>query len=664
MIRSTGVCLLLLASAGLFASPANAQEEVDPFALSPEELFGAEVISTSRAPQSVWEAPAAVYVLTADDIARSGATSIAEALRLVPGVQVARINTSGWAVSVRGFNSALANKLLVLIDGRETYDPLFSGVYWDVQDTALEDIERIEVVRGPGASLWGANAVNGVINIITRRAAETQGLLASAIAGDHESAGLTLRYGGAMGERTHWRAYARAFDREGQELLTGQDDGSAWEAWRGGFRVDSALSSRDELTLQGDIYRSETGQLRQVSSLSAPHASIERERITAEGGNLLARWTREMDADARLTAQAYVDVTQRDQRLLRDERTTFDVDVQYEFGALGPHDLIAGVRYRHTSDEIAPTEMIRSDTTTHESDLLSAFVQDEIALGDAWRLTLGSKFDENDYTGFEIQPNARLQWLGERQTIWAAVSRAVRSPSELDREFDILLAAGPPFPMTTLPLTIELLPSPEFESEEVIAYEVGYRRQVSPDLAVDVALFHNEYEDLATLTPLAPMLGVDPPRFILIPIVTTNDTEAVAQGGELVADWRPLENVGVSFTYSYLDLDLSAPAGAIDGDAAEGRSPQSQANLRVNWDAGEALAFDAILYYVDELQNYGIEDYLRADLRMAVRLADNVQVELIGQNLIDDSHREFTAPGDVNAAEIGRSVFGRLTWRR
>jgi iron complex outermembrane recepter protein len=664
MIRHRGLCLLLIASGGILASPAQAQDDVDPFVLSPEQLFGAEVISASRSPESIWDAPAAIYVLTADDIARSGATSIVEALRLVPGVQVARINTSGWAVSVRGFNSPLANKLLVLIDGRETYDPLFSGVYWDVQDTPLQDIERIEVVRGPGASLWGANAVNGVINIITRDASETQGAMVSAIAGDHERAGLTARYGGAIGSHTHWRAYGRMFDRGPQETLGGEDDASEWEAWRGGFRVDSDLSPRDTLTLQGDIYRSETGQFRQVSSLSAPFISVEREHIVADGANVLARWTHNMGGDTRFTAQAYLDVTRRDQRTLRDERTTLDLDLQYEFGNWGGHDLIAGLRYRRTSDDVVSTEIIRSADNTHESDLLSVFVQDEIALAGAWRLTLGSKFDNNDYTGIEIQPNARLQWTGERQTVWTAVSRAVRSPSELDREFDILLAAGPPFPMSTLPLSIELLPSPEFESEDVIAYELGYRRQITPELAVDVALFRNEYENLATLTPLAPMLGLDPPRLILIPILTTNDSEATAQGGELVADWRPLENVGVSFAYSYVDLDVSAPAGAIDGEAAEGRSPHNQANLRINWDASDVLAFDATLYYVDELTDFGIEDYLRADLRVALRVAENVHFEVIGQNLMDDSHREFTSPSDVNAAEIGRSVFGRLTWRR
>ncbi|WP_158764424.1 TonB-dependent receptor plug domain-containing protein [Terricaulis silvestris] len=655
--------MVFTASALLGAQAALADETVDPFALTPEQLFSAEVISVSRSAESVWESPAAVFVITAADMERAGVTSIPEALRLAPGVQVARINTSGWAISVRGFNSALANKLLVLVDGRETYDPLFSGVYWDVQDTALEDIDRIEIVRGPGASLWGANAVNGVINIITRRAEDTQGWLASVVSGNAEEAGVTLRYGAGGDAATQWRVFGRAYERGAGETPSGGDDNSDWRAWRGGFRVDSEMSADDRLTVQGDIYQSETGQLRLVSSLTAPFTALERETIEAEGANLLVRWTHETDNDGVLTVQSYLDLTARDQRTLSDRRTTFDLDVQYDFPSLGSHEIIAGVRYRYSSDDITPTEIIRSETTTHRSELLSAFVQDQITLAPAWRLTVGSKFDQNDYTGFEVQPNARLQWSGERQMAWASVSRALRSPSELDREFDILLAAGPPFPMSTLPLTIELLPSPEFESEEVLTYELGYRRQITRALAMDVALFHSEYDGLATLTPLAPQLGSDPPRFILIPIVTTNDTRGEANGGEVVLDWRLNESLGLSFAYSSLDISLDGPPGAINAELAEGQSPANQANLRLQWDATDRLAVDAAVYYVDELPALAIESYVRADLRIGYRLTDRLQLDVIGQNVFDDWHREFTAPGDANAAAIGRSVFGRLTWR-
>jgi iron complex outermembrane receptor protein len=291
-------------------------------------------------------------------------------------------------------------------------------------------------------------------------------------------------------------------------------------------------------TVQGDIYRSETGQLRTVPSLSAPFAALEREDINAEGANVLVRWTRELQNEARLTALAYVDITRREQRFLEDHRRTFDFDVQYGFPTLGSHDLIAGVRYRNSRDEVTFTQVIWSDDDTHESELFSAFVQDQITLAPAWRLTLGSKFDQNDYTGFEIQPSVRLQWMGEGQMAWGAVSRAVRTPSELDREFNILFAAAPPFPMSTLPLTLELLPSPAFESEEALTYELGYRREFTPSLGVDVALFHTEYDGLSTLTPLSPQLALDPPRLILIPLIMTNSTQGEVEGAEVALNWR------------------------------------------------------------------------------------------------------------------------------
>jgi iron complex outermembrane receptor protein len=663
MIRTKRACATLIAGVALSA-PAWAQTDVDPYELSPEQLFDATVVAASRTPENVWDTAAAVYVITAEDIQRSGATNIAEALRLAPGVDVARINTSGWAVSVRGFNSALANKLLVLVDGRETYDPLFSGVYWDVQDTALEDIDRIEIIRGPGASLWGANAVNGVINIVTKAASETQGSLVSIVAGDTERGSVTARYGGAWGDRGHWRIYGRAFDRDDQELLSGADDNSSWQALRGGFRADLSLDARNALTLQGDIYHSETGQYRSAFSFAAPFQALEAESIVAEGGNVLGRWTREFEDGARLTTQAYVDVTRRSQRTLEDRRTTFDLDVQHEFPTIGAHDVVGGVRYRFTRDEVTQTDMIRSPSNVHEEQLFSGFVQDQVQLSPSWRLTVGSKFDDNDYTGLEIQPNARLQWSSDNQTAWASLSRAVRSPSELDREFQILLAAGPPFPLDTRPVTIELLPSPDFESEEVIAYELGYRRRWGDTVEMDVTAFFNDYDELSTLTPLAPQLGADPPRIILIPIVLTNGTTAEASGIEAVLNWRPHHTVDVSVAYSYLDLELDAPPGAIDGEVAEGRSPQHQASVRLKWDVTDNLSIDSVLYYVAELPDYQIDSYTRADLRLGYRLSEHVMLELVGQNLLDDSHREFGAVGDANAAEIQRSVFGRITWRR
>jgi iron complex outermembrane receptor protein len=662
MNRKVGGCFSLIATLGVSASPAMASD-VDPFALSPEQLFDAEVVSASRTLENVWDASAAIYVVSTADIERAGVTSIPEALRLVPGVQVARINSAGWAVSVRGFNSPLANKLLVLIDGREIYDPLFSGVYWDVQDTVLEDIDRIEVIRGPGASLWGANAVNGVINIITKPAAETQGALVSATAGAEERGAITARYGGSIADRGHWRLYGRGFDRAGQETLKGADDNSAWQALRAGFRMDLDLDARNALTVQGDAYRSETGQLRGVPTLTAPYSVVARESIDADGGNILARWTREAENGGRLTAQAFLDRTTRDQLPLEYRRTTFDVDTQYELPKLGWHNFVAGVRYRQTHDEITPTQIITSASSTHSEDSLSVFAQDQITLPKSWRLTIGSKFEDNDYTGLEVQPTARLQWNGKDAMIWGSASRAVRSPSELEREFNVVTGVIPPNPIIPVPVSVELQPNRDFESEVLLAYEVGVRKRWS-SVELDVTAFHNEYDGLEALSLQTPRFALNP-LHVVLPIAATNSTAAWTDGLETTLAWRVDQDFRIALNYSLLSMSLHGPpaAVAIASQVAETQFPRKQGNVRFQWDVTDRFALDSTFYYMDELPGYGVKSYVRSDLRVAYRLADHLQIEVIGQDLFDQSHREFGSPTDANAANIQRSIFGRLTWR-
>jgi iron complex outermembrane receptor protein len=649
---------------------ARAADVVDLFELSPEQLFDATVVLTSRSEGSVWDSAAATYVLSNADIRRSGATSIPEALRLVPGVQVARINGVGWAISIRGFNNALANKLLVLIDGREVYDPLFSGVYWDILDTVLEDVERIEVVRGSGASLWGANAVNGVVNIVTKTAAETQGGLVSAMAGNIERGALTARIGGALGDSAHWRIYGKVFDRAEQTTPSGLDAEDEWRAWRGGFRVDAAATSSDTITVQGEVYRSDSGQLRATPQLVPPATPVMREQIDAEGGFVLTRWTREFDNDSRLTTQLNFDVAVRDQLTLRDERVTADLDVQYELPEMGAHNTIVGARYRNTNAEFTPTPIIFTTHAARRDELLSAFVQDEIALDpDHWRLTLGVKVEHNDYTGAELQPNARLQWVdGERQTVWASVARAVRTPTALEHEFTALLGVIPPGPppLLPLPVTIELRPNEAFESEEVIAYEAGYRRRWTDNVEMDVAAFFNEYDGLGTASARDPEVILTPPAHVALPVLLTNMTTAEAMGVETVLNWNATSDLLLSANYSYLELELDGPpeGEAFDAEAAEGRAPRNQAGLRAQWDASRRLELDGGLFYVDELPDYDIDSYVRVDARLGWGLTDELEFELVGQNLFEESHREFGAVNEINAALIERSIFGRLTWRR
>jgi iron complex outermembrane receptor protein len=660
---------LLAACAALPAPNARAADDVDPFALSPEQLFDATVILTSRSEGSVWESAAASYVLTNADIARSGATTLPEALRLVPGVQVARINASGWAISIRGFNNALANKLLVLIDGREVYDPLFSGVYWDIQDTALEDIERIEVVRGPGASLWGANAVNGVINIVTKKASDTQGALVSVAAGDMERGILTARIGGAVGDAVQWRIYGKYFDRAGQTALAGGDANDEWRGWRSGFRLDAAPGWRDTVTLEGEVYRSDAGQLRTVPQLVPPMTTVMNEDVVAEGANALGRWTHDFENEARLTTQLGLDAATRDQLTLRDERVTVDLDTQYEFPTFGAHDIVAGARYRNTNAEFTATPIISTSHAARRDELVSGFVQDEIELvPDRWRLTLGAKIEHNDYTGVEAQPNVRLQWFDEEtQTAWASIARAVRTPTALEHEFTALLAVIPPGapPLLPIPVTIELQPNPAFESEEVVAYEAGYRRRWTDSLEMDVSAFFNDYEGLGTSSAQAPAIVLTPPAHAVLGVLLTNMTAAEAYGVETVLNWRATDDLLFSANYSFLDLELHGPppGQAFDAEAGEGRAPRNQASVRAQWDASDRLAIDGALHYVDALPNYAIDSHVRFDARLGWGLTDTLEVELVGQDLFDESHREFGAMNEVNATLIERSIFGRLTWR-
>ncbi len=662
--RRKTVLQLTTALAAITAWDASAQE-VDPFALSPEQLFDATVVSVSKIPERLGDAAAAIYVLTSEDIVRSGATSIPEVLRLVPGVQVARINTSSWAISVRGFNSSTANKLLVLIDGRAVYDPLFSGVYWDVQDTALADIERIEVIRGPGASVWGANAVNGVINIITKKASDTRGALFSAIAGNQERAIFTARYGGDAGNSVHWRVYGKYLDRSSQQTLAGADAQDAWTAWRGGFRVDSDPSKAgDAFTLQGDIYRSDSGQISLAPQLTPPYAVVQKNNILAQGGNLLGRWSRELAGDSHITVQTYLDVTQRSQLVLKDQRTTFDFDAQYVLPSLDRHKLIAGLGYRYSVDDLTATPLITFVKPSQRQQLFSGFLQDEITLEpEHWFFTLGSKFEHNYYTGFEIQPTARLRWrIDEGQTAWASVSRAVRTPSELERNLDLLAGVIPPIG-SGLPTSFELIPNPGFESEELIAYEVGYRRQWTRSMLTDFSAFYNDYDKLLSATMLPQQLLSNPPHNN-IPLALTNFGAAKTYGFEAVVNWRAEEHLNFSAGYSFLKIDIHDPpsALALSSKAVAQQSPQQQFNLRSQWDIDDRIALDTTLYYVAPLPAYKINAYWRLDARIGWALTDKLQIDLVGQNLLIDSHREFGAPTSISSTRIGRSIFGRLTW--
>ncbi len=659
-------CMLaIFAIAYLFPKFSFSAEKLDSFELSPEQLLGASVMSVSKKSEKIMNAPAAIYVVTNEDIKRSGATSIPEALRMVPGVNVARINTSGWAVSVRGFNGSLTNKLLVLIDGREVYDPLFSGVYWDVQDTPLEDIERIEVIRGPGASLWGSNAVNGVINIITKSAFDTEGNLVSATTGNQEKALTTVRHGGKLGDNSYYRMYEKSSYRNNQQNLNGVDSGDDWRAHRGGFRADwKNNEEKSTFTLQGDAYNNQDSQMRTMAvTTSAPFSKIIQEDILARGGNILGRWNKSLEKDSNITIASYVDFTSRNQALIDDDRVTYDLDGQYELPEWYSNKFIVGAKYRYSVDWLNETEgsLVTFPQSRSEEKTISGFIQDKITLQpEKWFLTLGSKVEHNYYTGFELQPNARLQWHPtETQMVWTSVSRAARTPSRLEHDLNAIQSAVivPPLGL----ITGDTVANPYLKSERLTAYELGYRNQLTNDLALDIATFYNDYDRLVTYTLQS--TRVPPPRYV-VPFMPVNNQTAKVYGFETTADWRASNALKLSASFSLLDMYVNGPSVS-GSEAVEKESPENQFNVRALWDVTDNVSFDTTVYYVSQLASLTVDNYTRLDMHLAWRAMKGLELSLVGQNLLDDAHHEFVSPTDshVFAEEINRSIYGNVTWR-
>ncbi|MBI4659407.1 MAG: TonB-dependent receptor [Verrucomicrobia bacterium] len=669
ILKNLPHALLLAAFAGPAASRAAEARDssIRPERLTElplEQLMDIEVTTVSRSPQKVSQSAAAVYVVTQEDIRRSGATSIAEALRMAPGVNVARIGSSSWAISARGFNDFFANKLLVLMDGRSVYSPLFSGVFWDVQDTMLEDIDRIEVIRGPGASLWGANAVNGVINVITKSAAETQGGLISGGGGTEEIGSGGIRYGGKLGRNAYYRVYAKYFNRDDFVDAAGRDAFDEWEMWRGGFKADWQISDSDSLTVQGDYYDGNMGQRLFAFPPPTFFRALEGRALVA-GGNLLGSWKHSVSESSDLALQLYFDRTERDDRIHREIRNTYDVDFQHRLSAGPRQEVLWGLGYRLSADELRDgrdrSGSVLFRPAERNDQLFSAFLQDEITLvEDRLRLTLGSKFEHNDYSGSEVQPSSRLLWTPhDKHTFWAAVSRAVRSPARWEHSIEVWYApppaAGPP------PFPLLLVGNEDFESENLIAYEVGYRIQPTPKTSVDLATFYNRYDDLLVGQPFgfAPRL---PPPFPPIPLAhPQNGMDGETYGAEASLNWSLSDSWRLNFGYSFLQMQLHSNVPG--SEIAEGDSPHHQVHLRSYLDLPYHLQLDAALNYVDNLPNRGVPNYVRLDARIGWRPSNALELSVGVQNILDDRHPEFGPGFLVTPTEVQRSVYAKMTWQ-
>ena len=571
-----------------------------------ESLMKLTVTSVSKKPQQLTNAAAAVFVISEEDIRRSGATTIADALRMVPGIQVARVDSSKWAVTARGLNSRFANKLLVLQDGRSLYTPLFSGVYWEVQDTALEDIERIEVIRGPGAALWGANAVNGVINIITKSAEETKGGLVSAGGGTFESRFATLRYGTSVGDASFLRLYGKHNEHAAGLDTNGNETNDSWNMTRGGFRLDSNLSNRDTVTFQGDYYdgrMKETYRLYTLPTISDPNYTHDfNTNSGASGGNILARWQRTLPSTGNLSLQLYYDHNERNMLVLPQKFDTVDLDFQHRFSLLDNQDVVWGIGYRFSRDKVSNTSTIDFQNEQKDHNLVSAFLHDEITLAPGkLALMLGSRFENNDYSGFEVQPNVRLLWTPTgQQSVWGSVSRAVRTPSRGEQDLHYHILTAPQSPLGNVPTRFDYIGNRDFKSEELLAYEIGYRVEPLSRLTFDVAAYYNVYTHLRVVTPGTPDL-----TNAVIPLVVSNDMHGNSQGAELSAEWSPVTWWRIQAAYSYQLLTMHLEGNSVDTvnkGNAERSTPRHQYSLRSGFDLGRQVTVDLWLRGVDRIE--------------------------------------------------------------
>jgi iron complex outermembrane receptor protein len=646
--------LILYGCAASLVQADNASSIGELKQLNVEDLMNVEVTSVSRHPEKLLGTASAIQVITQEDIRRSGATSIPEALRLADNLQVAQKNSHDWAISARGFNTALANKLLVMIDGRTVYTPLYSGVFWDVQDYVLADIDRIEVISGPGGTLWGANAVNGVINIITKSAKDTQGLYAQAGGGSSPQDFADVRYGGALNPDTQYRVYGKYFDRPSEALFNADSAADSWRQGRGGFRVDSDASGIDKLTLQGDVYEGHEDE--QAGGTS-----------DTSGENILGRWSRRFSDTSDLNLQSYIDRTYISNPvaplvlnglqfagagLLQDDLTTYDVDFQHRFRIGAANGIVWGWGFRYTHDVVSNAPAIAFLPPTLDRDLYSLFAQDEVALRPDLSLTVGSKLERNDYTGFEVEPNVRLSWLlNSNQALWSAVSRAVRTPSRIDQ--DVFEAAPPHF--------VVLEGGSDFTSESVVAYELGYRVQIEPQLTASLSSFFNHYDDIrsTTITPRT-----------LLPFVFANGLEGDTYGLEFSGNYRISDSWSLHAGYTLLEEHLRVKPGQTDINDAlnETADPEHQFSLRSSLNLPRHTEFDTALRWVDTLHiNNGpvigtVPSYFELDAHLAWHATDRLEFALVGQNLLHNRHPEYGFP-EPSRPEIERTAYGKFTWR-
>jgi iron complex outermembrane receptor protein len=665
-------CCLVFLSAGApaaFGAATGTAAEADGGAdllpeLSLEQLMQVTMTSPSRKSQTLLDVSSAVFVINQEDIRRSGATTIPDLLRMVPGVQVASIDGNTWAISIRGFNGTFANKLLVMIDGRSVYTPLYGGVFWEVQDTVLEDIERIEVIRGSGSTVWGANAVNGVISIITKNAQDTNGTRLTGLAGNRERGSASVRYGSAFGEHTNYRIYAKYLNR-GDTVSTSTPAGDAIEMSRGGFRIDSLPTNDLTLTLQGDLYGGSAGKAFTVPTLSSPFNATLSQTSNLFGANLLSRIDWLQSETSKASLQLYYDRTSRDTSLASEGRDTVDLDLQHNWRVSASHELTWGAGYRFLHDTTKGTrDFILLTPESRSEVLLNLFLLDEITLlPETLRLSVGTKLEHTEFTGWGLQPSARLLWTPHRgYSVWGAVTRSTRTPSRGEQDAKKGLQVLPPSQASgQLPTVLLATGNRQLDPESLLAYEVGFRADLSQSLAVDISTFYNLYHGIIFPSRGTPFRDGTQ---VTVPLNLTNANKYQSSGAELALQWQPYQWWTLKGGYAYIHFT----GAGVDDSLAIRATPAHQGTLRSMFSLRPDLDLDLWARYVAKnrypfFNGTGeIPAYLTMDLRLAWRPVVGLELSLVGQNLLDDRHLESVS--DLSAArhEVQRTVYGKAAW--
>ena len=637
------------------AAEPTAQKGDDLTHLSLEDLMDVQVTSVSKKKQSILDAPAAVTLITADDISRSGFSTIPDLLRLAPGTDIARVNGHDWAVAVRGQNDQFANKLLVIQDGRSLYTPLYGGVFWDTVDYVLQDLDRIEVIRGPGATLWGANAVNGVINITSKDSRDTQGWLLSA-RGSNDDSNFVARYGGKLSDDTYYRVYLKTNYDAGLIEPGGGNAGDDWYGMRGGFRIDKHPDDNDTYTLQGDLGANRTHQRSDLLIPTPPFAVERNFGRTDATGNVLARWDHRAGADSDFSLQMYYDYLKYDDHLANVDTNTFDIDFHHRFKLGASNEVVWGMGYRLVNSNITASPEFLGNPATRNDGIYSAFIQDTLTLvPEKWFLTIGSKLEHNDYTGFEFQPSARLLWKpNEQSSVWAAVSRAVSTPSRDESNARVTTFLGQ--------AELQLQGNPNQRSEELLAYELGYRVQPAKEVSIDVTAFYNNYDRLRGVSHGAPQFGSP----VVVPAIWDNDIKGETYGGEVAAKWRLTDRWRLEGSYSLLEARFGAgnASDSVTARNSQSSAPRNQAQIHSYWDITSNLQLNAGAFYVGRVREFNIPAYISTDLNLTWRPRESLEFTVGVLNLFDNHHPEFGVTGGQGvASETPRTFYGQMTYR-